>query len=263
MPKVQMQLEFYKYHGAGNDFIIVDNRKNIFPISNQHKIILHLCDRRFGIGADGFILLQESDDFDFEMVYYNADGNESTMCGNGGRCIVHFARFLKLIDSTTRFKAIDGEHQATIERESVNLNMINVNKIDTFGNDYFLNTGSPHYVKFVSNIQQFDVYKEGKKIRNSAHFFEKGTNVNFVEVVKTNEIAIRTYERGVENETLACGTGITAAAIIHGLKNNIQNVKVKAQGGELEVNFTNNNNNFTNIWLRGPAKMVYKGIIEL
>lgn len=257
-----MQLKFYKYHGAGNDFIIIDDRKSTFP-KQDNSLIKKLCNRRFGIGADGLMLLQLTNGYDFKMIYFNADGNESTMCGNGGRCITHFANNIGLIKNKTNFLAVDGEHLAEIEGNIINLQMIDVKEIEKIGNDFYLHTGSPHYVKFVDNSKDFNVYNEGKAIRNSPRFTKEGTNVNFIEQISENEIAIRTYERGVEDETLACGTGVTAAAIVFGLKKNINSVKVKALGGELEVKFEKDNATFKNIWLKGPATMVFNGEIEL
>ena len=255
-------MKFYKYHGAGNDFIIIDDRNNSFPSINI-ELINHLCDRRFGIGADGLMLLQNENGFDFKMVYFNADGNESTMCGNGGRCIVHFANHLNIIQSKTKFIAIDGEHLAEIDRNIVDLKMIDVNSIDKLEKDFWLNTGSPHYIQFTSDLDNFDVFTNGKNIRNSSQFVEEGTNVNFVEKLKEDTIKIRTYERGVEDETLACGTGVTAAAIVFGNENNQNHIKVKAVGGDLEVRFKKLDNKFTDVWLKGPAEMVFEGDINI
>lgn len=262
MPKVQMQIEFYKYQGAGNDFIIIDDRKNNFSTNNV-LLIKQLCDRRFGIGADGLMLLQEEEDFDFRMVYYNSDGNESTMCGNGGRCITHFANHLKIIKKETKFIAIDGEHLAQIQEGLVNLQMIDVNNIERVNSDYWLDTGSPHYIQFVEKLDSIDVFNSGKKIRNSEKFIKEGTNVNFVEELRNGEIAIRTYERGVENETLACGTGVTAAAIVYGMRKSLSQIKVKAQGGNLEVKFNQFDNSFQDVWLKGPSEFVFKGTVQI
>lgn len=253
-------MKFYKYQGAGNDFVIIDDRKKEFP-SADIKLINHLCDRRFGVGADGLMLLQEADGYDFRMVYFNADGNESTMCGNGGRCIVHFAKYLEIIENKSKFIAIDGEHLAEIEGDIVNLQMINVDLIESIEDDFWLDTGSPHYIRFVKNLSTYDVVAEGRKVRKSERFRAEGTNVNFIEEISGNHIAIRTYERGVEDETLACGTGVTAASIIYGRLNNSNQVKVKAIGGDLEVKFEQDGNNFSNVWLKGPAKLVFEGEI--
>ena len=193
------------------------------------------------------------------MVYFNSDGNESTMCGNGGRCIVKFAQSLGIIADSTTFMAIDGEHEAKIEGNQVNLKIIDVNSIEKIGNDFWLDTGSPHYVKFVHDLESFDVFAKGRNIRNSERFIQEGTNVNFIESTSDDSISIRTYERGVEGETLACGTGVTAAAIVYGSQNNLNHVKVKAVGGDLEVQFEQVNNQFKDVWLKGPTEFVFQG----
>lgn len=258
-----MIMTFYKYQGTGNDFIIVDNRLQLID-KNNTKRIAELCDRRFGIGADGFILLENDTSSDFKMVYYNSDGNESTMCGNGGRCIVAFARFLNIIKNETEFLAIDGLHKAKIEGDTVHLQMQNVNVIDVFENHLFLNTGSPHHVEMVSNIKTLDVKSKGSKIRYSETYDEAGSNVNFVEQLADNRFAVRTYERGVEDETLSCGTGVTAVALaMHKINKTTDNqVELKVEGGELMVHFTKSANGYEDIWLIGPAEQVFKGEIE-
>lgn len=253
---------FYKYHGAGNDFIIINNFTEQFVENKQ--FIQHLCHRRFGIGADGLMLLNKSEKFDFEMKYFNSDGLEGTMCGNGGRCIVAFAKKNKLINNFTKFQAIDGQHEAYIfDNNIVKLKMSDVESIKNIDKNYFLNTGSPHFVKFVEDIEKVDVVKEGKKIRYSKEFSPAGTNVNFAQIAE-NHIKIRTYERGVEDETLACGTGTVATALALALKtNSIDNqFTLKALGGELKVFFSKNDVKFTDIWLEGPTEFVYKGEIE-
>ena len=199
-------MTFYKYQGTGNDFIIVDNRLQTIDKSNT-KRIAELCDRRFGIGADGFILLEHDEISDFKMVYYNADGNESSMCGNGGRCIAAFAKFLGVTENDTEFMAIDGLHKAKINNESVQLQMQDVSDIQYFDNYLFLDTGSPHHVQMVSDLENFDVKTKGSKIRFSTLYNEVGSNVNFVEQLFVDSFAVRTYERGVEDETLSCGFG--------------------------------------------------------
>jgi diaminopimelate epimerase len=226
-----------------------------------------MCHRKFGIGADGLILLELEPGADFKMVYFNSDGNESSMCGNGGRCIVSFAKSLGLCKEKTFFLAADGLHEALIdENEMVSLKMLDVNEIE-IGTDYFyLNTGSPHYIKLVNDIENIDVLLEGKAIRYSDRFKLEGTNVNFIQK-KDEQLFVRTYERGVENETLSCGTGVTAAALVAsilGLSNNKNNCLVKTMGGNLEVSFEKVlEKNFYNIWLKGFAVMVYKSEIML
>ncbi|MEI6866759.1 diaminopimelate epimerase [Flavicella sp.] len=259
-----MNLPFYKYQGTGNDFVMIDNRELHFEQDNT-KLINRLCDRRFGIGSDGLILLNPSDSNDFSMVYYNADGNEGTMCGNGGRCLVAFAHNLGIIKNQTTFDAVDGLHYATIEDGLVNLQMIDVTDITINTDSAFLNTGSPHHVQLVENINEFDVFNQGKNIRNGAPYFEEGTNVNFAEAINSNTFRVRTYERGVEDETLACGTGVTAVAIAMFEQNITQSNQIKliVEGGELEVSFHKNKNNYEKVFLKGPAKSVFQGTFQL
>lgn len=254
-------MEFYKYQGTGNDFVMIDNRDLQFP--KDKKIIAKLCDRRFGIGADGLILLENDEKYDFKMVYYNSDGGESTMCGNGGRCLVAFAFFLDIFENKCTFIAIDGEHEAEIRNGIVKLKMIDVESIQNDGNDSVLNTGSPHYVKHVQDIADFNVFAEGSSIRNSENYREKGINVNFVENISDDEIFVRTYERGVEDETFSCGTGVTASALTFLQKNNLTSIKVKTLGGDLKVYAEKHGNSFREIWLEGPAKQVFKGKVDL
>ena len=256
-----MQINFYKYQGAGNDFVMIDNRTGNFK--NDTKLINWLCDRRFGIGGDGLILLEESSQVEarFKMTYFNADGRQSTMCGNGGRCIVAFAKFLSLIASDCMFVAIDGLHKARIDKNTlVELKMKNVSDIKKYSRDLVLDTGSPHYIKYVDELKNINISKEGASIRYSEDFKKAGINVNFVQI-SGNKLEIRTYERGVENETLSCGTGVTAAAIAayHSNRLNNNRVLIKAQGGNLEVKFDKTSTGYENIWLIGPAKQVFKG----
>lgn len=255
-----MKLTFYKYHGAGNDFVIVDNRDLTFPADNI-AYVEWLCGRRFGIGADGLMLLQNFNGYDFEMRYYNSDGREASMCGNGGRCIVAFAHKMGIIGSKTSFIAVDGLHDAIIEPDGdVNLRMSDVNFIETDGNEYFLDTGSPHFVRFLDTLEGVDILTEGRKVRYSERFKEKGTNVNFVKQ-DGNKLTVFTYERGVEAETLACGTGITASALSAALRNGLSKgfYPVIAKGGNLSVSYEKTETGFTNIWLKGPATFVFKG----
>ncbi|AKK73829.1 diaminopimelate epimerase [Chryseobacterium gallinarum] len=254
-------MDFYKYQGTGNDFVMIDNRDLQFP--KDRNIIGKLCDRRFGIGADGLILLENDPDYDFKMVYYNSDGGESTMCGNGGRCLVAFGFFLDIFEDKCKFIAIDGEHEAEIHNGIIKLKMIDVNTISHDGNDFVLNTGSPHYVKYVENLENYKVFAEGYGIRNSENYKEKGINVNFVEKKSDDEIFVRTYERGVEDETYSCGTGVTASALTFLQKDNLTSVKVKTLGGNLKVYAERNGDSFHNIWLEGPAKQVFRGKIDL
>lgn len=261
-----MKIAFEKYHGAGNDFIVIDDRKGIVKLSKDN--ISQLCHRRFGIGADGLMLLQESKSFDFKMTYFNADGKKGSLCGNGGRCIVYFARQLGLINSDTRFEAIDGEHHAHIVSANnnsgvVSLKMLDVDKIETFDEDYFLDTGSPHYIKIVENIKEIEAYEEGKNIRWEDRFQPGGTNVNFV-MIKNDQLFVRTFERGVENLTLACGTGVVASSIVAAENSGKQFDKyfIKTDGGDLIVKFKKKNNIYSDIWLEGPVVKVFEGSFE-
>jgi diaminopimelate epimerase len=257
-----VKLHFYKYQGAGNDFILVDNRQNIV---NHHDpaLLERLCDRRFGIGGDGIMFLQDREGYDFEMVYYNADGQPSSMCGNGGRCIVAFARFLGVIDSETEFLAVDGPHYATITAEGdwVSLQMIDVDVVITDADAYVLNTGSPHYVQLTNGLKDKNVFAEGSAIRNNNTYREKGINVNFVEPNETGYF-VRTFERGVEDETFACGTGVTAVALAMAKHNNQQGhitTPIKVLGGDLNIRFNYNGKQYTDIFLEGPAVQVFEG----
>ena len=254
-------MEFYKYQGTGNDFILIDNRDQQFL--KDQPTIERLCDRRFGIGGDGLILLEHDNASDFRMVYYNSDGNESTMCGNGGRCIVAFAHFLNVFDKKTLFNAIDGLHEAEIDGNIVKLKMINVSEINKDGNNFVLNTGSPHFVQYVSDLKNLDVYKEGYSVRNSDTYKKEGINVNFVEKTGNSDLFVRTYERGVEDETFSCGTGATAAALSLMSEENTNEVDIQVLGGKLKVYAEKEGDAFKNIWLEGPADQVFKGKISL
>jgi diaminopimelate epimerase len=253
-----MTFKFHKYQGTGNDFIMIDHREAFFPKADR-DLIAQLCHRRFGIGADGLILLENCEGYDFRMVYFNADGSEGSMCGNGGRCTVKFAHALGLFDTHTRFMAVDGEHEAFLEGKNIHLKMIPVNEIEKQVDYYFLNTGSPHFVQFVNDLPGFAVVEEGRKIRYNQRFAQVGTNVNFVEQVADNELFVRTYERGVEDETYSCGTGVTACALVSSERGLSSPIKIKTLGGELQVSFNKIGNEFNNIYLAGPAEKVFEG----
>jgi len=259
-----MKTDFFKYQGAGNDFVIIDNRKLLFP-KNDAKRINTLCDRKFGIGADGLMLLEESDRADFKMIYYNADGKEGSMCGNGGRCIVAFAKSLDIFDKNTSFEALGEMYTASFRVDQVSLKMTDVNKIDIHTDHVFLDTGSPHHIEFTDNLSTFDVFNQGREIRYGAPYFEAGTNVNFVEKINDTTFKVRTYERGVENETLSCGTGVTAAALacFHTNKTPEKSIDIDTLGGKLHVAFDKQNGSYSNIILTGPATFVYKGSINI
>jgi len=256
------RIRFLKYQGAGNDFILIDNRDGSFCRTDT-ALVEKMCDRRFGIGADGLMLLQNAEDADFEMVYFNADGREGSMCGNGGRCIVAFARDLGIVVEKTVFLAVDGKHDAVIVSDQVDLGMIDVREVakEEDGDFYLLDTGSPHFVKEVPDLRHIDMAAEGYRIRNSNRFHKEGVNVNFVER-EGNGYFLRTYERGVEAETHACGTGATAAAVVFALTENKTGnleVPIRALGGRLSVSFHREGEVFTNVRLKGPAEFVFEG----
>ena len=260
-----MLLTFYKYQGTGNDFIMVDNRLNSFPKENT-QLIEQLCDRRFGIGADGLILLENHTTYGFKMVYFNSDGNESSMCGNGGRCLVAFAKQLGIIEATAEFEAVDGYHFAKIIGDDlVSLQMKDVDRIAVHQDYSFLNTGSPHHVQLVSDLKNLDVKTEGAKIRYSDLYGKAGSNINFVNQIENDIFAVRTYERGVEDETLSCGTGATAVAIAmhHVGKTKNNSVDLQVEGGKLSVQFKENNGVYSDVFLVGPATFVFEGTIDL
>jgi diaminopimelate epimerase len=258
-----MILQFYKYHGTGNDFILLDCRDKKIDLSKEQ--IAHLCHRHFGIGADGLMYLQQETGYDFRMVYFNADGGESTMCGNGGRCMVAFAHMLDIIKDKTTFIAIDGAHTAEINADGVvSLQMVDVNEVSFYANHAILNTGSPHYVSWVDDVEYTDVFTQGRAIRNREEFSPGGINVNFAKHTD-GKLWVRTYERGVEDETLSCGTGVVASAIA-ATKNDTGdfNIGVKTPGGELQVQFTKDTQSAAkNVILKGPATYVYKGEINM
>ena len=257
-----MKLEFYKYHGTGNDFVVIDDRMHLFDITNEENI-RNICSRRKGVGADGLMLLRNHLDADFEMLYFNSNGKEGSMCGNGGRCLVDFAHFLGVIKDDCTFVAIDGLHEAKWTEESISLKMIDVFEVEVRDGYTYLDTGSPHYVQFVNDLEKYPVFEQGKSIRYNERFKQNGTNVNFVEIIGST-CMVRTYERGVENETHACGTGVTAVAIAaHANKKNLDNpLSISVLGGNLKVSFEELNGIYTNVWLIGHAKRVFKGSIK-
>lgn len=266
-----MKIDFFKYQGTGNDFVIIDNRNLEIDLSKEQ--IEKICNRHFGVGADGLMLLENDNNFDFKMRYFNSDGAEVSMCGNGGRCIVAFAKKMNLISSLTKFTAVDGIHNANIISSGiVELEMIDVSAVKKISEGFFLDTGVPHFVKFVNNVKEIEVRALGKEIRNSSIFSPEGCNVNFVEEISSGKINVRTYERGVEDETLSCGTGVVASSISYYLKNNIseKNISIQTLGGELSVCFVEtkseidkNTSYFKNIWLSGPAEFVFSGSLEI
>lgn len=260
-----MLVDFFKYQGTGNDFIVLDNRKAHYDQLSDKQVKL-MCDRHFGIGADGLMMLSESETSDFEMTYYNADGKSSSLCGNGSRCIVKFAEMLGIHKDTYLFKASDGLHKAEIDRNGiVRLKMNNVNEVENHFEYFVLNTGSPHYVKPSAEVKDMDIVELGRAIRYSHRFAKEGINVNFVEELASDEIFVRTYERGVENETLSCGTGVTASALISAHNDyGFNRVEVHTPGGRLSVEYDKiDDDHYKNIWLSGPADMVYKGQISV
>lgn len=255
-------MEFYKYQGTGNDFIIIDNRDGRY-YSLTEETVHRLCDRKFGIGADGLMLLESAEGYDFKMKYYNADGKEGSMCGNGGRCLVQFAKDMGINKTTYHFIAVDGAHDAEIREDGlIRLKMQDVVGIQDDNGDMILNTGSPHFIRFVDTVDHVDVFNEGTKIRYSDAYAKEGINVNFVEETNSG-IRIRTYERGVEDETLSCGTGATAAAIASTSEDGQQTIPVAVLGGNLEISLNRiNENEYTDVWLIGPAAFVFRGTIN-
>lgn len=256
-----MAFTFYKFQGTGNDFIMIDNRDGRFPKHDAERVT-RLCDRRFGIGADGLILLEAEEGFDFGMVYFNSDGKEGSMCGNGGRCIVAFARQLGIVADKAYFMAVDGPHTATIKDGLISLQMKDVSEISTKPNAMFMDTGSPHHVQLVKDLDRFEVATEGKKLRYGL-YGEKGSNINFVVQEGPDTFSVRTYERGVEDETLSCGTGVTAVAIAmyDSGRTSSNNVIVRVLGGELQVTFQKIGETYREVHLTGPALLVFKGEI--
>jgi len=260
-----MIVNFHKYQGAGNDFVIIDNRTNSIT-DKKEELAIKLCDRKFGVGSDGLIFIENTDEANFLVDFLNPDGSRS-FCGNGSRCGVQFALDNGVFSgSKTSFLANDGIHFAEVKKSSINVEMKNVDKVEKINLDYFAETGSPHYVSYFDSIQDLNMIEYGQKIRYSTKYKEKGTNVNAVEVLSENHIKVRTYERGVENETLACGTGVTACALSYAVLNNIESdtINIDAVGGKLKVSFVKGvNDSFTRIWLEGPAEFVFKGDINV
>jgi len=262
-----VKINFFKYHGNGNDFIIIDNRSG--GIDPGREEIAFLCDRHLGIGADGLMLLEAKNGYDFSLKYYNSDGNESSMCGNGGRCMTAFAHQLGITGNTARFSATDGDHEAEILSENndscrVRLKMKDTSPGEIYNDGYFIDTGSPHFVVYVQDVNAVDVRSEGRKFRNDERFAPGGCNVNFVEIT-AGGIIVRTYERGVENETLSCGTGVTASALITAFLNRDRQDTcfVKTPGGEFTVRFHYTSGRFSGVFLEGPAAFVFKGEITI
>ena len=258
-----MKINFSKYQGTGNDFIMIDNRSLTFPELEREKLVHKMCDRRFGIGADGLILIQSHAELTFDMIYFNADGKEGSLCGNGGRCTAHFAYSLGIVGVKMTFNAFDGAHHAEILVDNwVSLSMNNVDSVKEIDSDTFeLNTGSPHYISFIKTLDDMNVVEKGKQIRYNKQYEKEGINVNFVQAIDKENLKVYTYERGVEDETLACGTGVTAAAIAWVLKSN-QNqglVNIETKGGPLKIKVTRKGKQFKNIWLQGPVGHVFDG----
>lgn len=262
--KQLMKITFEKYEGAGNDFILIDQWDHRYELSGE--VVNLLCDRHFGIGGDGLMLLRRHPEFDFEMVYYNADGAPGSMCGNGGRCIARMAFTKGYTRQSARFIASDGPHIAKIMDEwKVQLQMMDTTGVQRFGDDLFLDTGSPHYIRQVKQVSETDVVGEGRSIRYNDTFRANGTNVNFMMPFEDGYF-VRTYERGVEDETLSCGTGVTAAALAAAWQQQLtgaQSVKIHTRGGLLAVHFNARGDVFTDIWLEGPAKKVFEGVITI
>lgn len=252
-----MKLEFRKYQGTGNDFIMIDNRSGLVQLRIDQ--IVKLCHRKFGIGSDGIILIEKSSVNSFYMKFYNPDGSQS-FCGNGSRCAVKFAGELGLVGSEGEFSAIDGNHEFELYTDEVKIRMRDVSAIEMDENNYIIHTGSPHYVIYSSDLENLNIIAEARKIRFSPRFKDSGINVNFVKSFGEG-IQIRTYERGVEDETLSCGTGVTAAALSFAVQHpKIKSLIVSTLGGSLTVKFENiGQGKFSNIWLCGPAELVFKG----
>lgn len=257
-----MILDFFKYQGSGNDFIMIDGRKGL---NISVEIIKRLCDRHFGVGSDGILVIDNSENADFKMIFYNPDGSRATFCGNGARCIVKFANYLKIINQNAHFVADDGIHYSEIIDNLVKLKMTDVQNVKLYEDLVYINTGTHHVMKFVENIDEIDIINEAKPIRYSSNFEPAGTNVNFVQKINKNTLKIRTYEKGVENETLSCGTGTVASALAYFLisKEQTNCINVYTKGGLLKVDFNSIENNcFKDIYLTGAAEFVFSGKID-
>ncbi|MFL5787352.1 MAG: diaminopimelate epimerase [Flavisolibacter sp.] len=260
-----MKIRFFKYQGTGNDFIILDNRDKKYNALTKEQIAL-LCNRRFGIGADGLMLLNEIPDYDFEMKYYNADGRESSMCGNGGRCLVKFFYDQGNAQTSYKFKAVDGDHEASPNTDgTISLKMNDVNSVRYDHGNYILNTGSPHFVIMNNDVMHLDIVKKGREIRYNNEYKKDGINVNFVQLTDSRDkIIVRTYERGVEDETFSCGTGVTASALVCAHNDNgFNRVEVQTMGGNLSVEYDKIDDTYHNVWLTGPAELVFEGTTSL
>ena len=258
-----MKIHFHKYQGTGNDFILIDNRDLSFPADNT-ELITRLCDRKWGIGADGLMLIQNSPDEDFEMVFFNPDASKS-LCGNGSRCAITFAKDLGIIEKQTSFITTDGKHGGTLDLEKglVSFEIRDIEKVEEKGdNDYFIFNGSPHHIRFVDNIDEVEIGERGPEVRYHRDYAPGGTNVNFASI-ENGSLKVRTYERGVEDETLSCGTGVVATAIAASFKGMDSPISIETKGGQLSVNFTREEDKFSNIFLQGPAKKVFEGTFEV
>ena len=260
-----MQIDFYKYEGTGNDFIIVNNRDLKFQ-KNYEGLIKNICDRKKGVGADGLILLENHDTLDFRMIYFNADGSESGFCGNGSRCITHLAHNLNIIEDKAVFKAIDGTHESRIINQKISVRMSDVSKANIFSyndsfNTTFIDTGSPHLIRIYENIDLIDIVREARELKLKYSEYSDGLNINFCEI-SDSKIKLRTYERGVENETLSCGTGAVASAIFLNNSGLVKNdrIEILMKGGALSVNFKKKETRYYEIWLSGAVNMVFKGV---
>ena len=260
-----MLIPFTKYHGTGNDFILIDGIRNpAIKDALTQEVVAKMCHRRYGIAADGLIILDQSADSDFYMTYYNSDGRLSSMCGNGSRCIVHFTHSLSYIQDNCTFYAVDGIHHAKVQGDTISVQLSDVNKVKQELSDYILDTGSPHYVRFVDKVSELDVVEEAHKIRYSDTYKSEGINVNFVEVADEG-IIVRTYERGVEAETYSCGTGVVASSIAYAtlIQSYDKPIDISTLGGELSVRFTHEDGQYSQVWLTGPAVRVFEGVYTL